>query len=107
MATNPTYDSRQRFCLTLATAIVVRSATTPGSESVLTTMPPKFVLATRPLTFAPARIGTSLPPTRPMRRLKYGIMSLLTTGPNWKMSTPSRKNVRFSGKNSGKRVRFV
>ena len=33
-------------------------------------------------------------------------MSLFTPGPNWKMSIPSRKNVRFSGKNNGNRVRL-
>jgi hypothetical protein len=42
-----------------------------------------------------------------MRRLKNGITSRLTVGPNCNMSEPSRKKDRFSGKNNGKRVRFV
>jgi hypothetical protein len=43
-----------------------------------------------------------------MRRLKKGTsVSVPMPLPNWKMSAPCRKKVRFSGKNSGKRVRFV
>ena len=42
-----------------------------------------------------------------MRRLKNGITSLPSPRPKLKMSDPSRKKVRFSGKNSGKRVRLV
>jgi hypothetical protein len=61
----------------------------------------------RPFTFAPARIGTSNPSTRPIRRLKYGMTSSSSLRPKEKMSWPSRKNVRLSGKNSGKRVRFI
>ena len=42
-----------------------------------------------------------------MRRLKYGSTSWFRPNPNAKMSSPSRKNVRFSGKKSGNRVRLV
>ena len=52
-------------------------------------------------------MGTSVPPTSPIRRLKYGSTSWSRPRPNVKMSSPSRKNVRFSGKNSGNRVRLV
>ena len=42
-----------------------------------------------------------------MRRLKNGMTSWSRPRPNAKMSAPSRKNVRFSGKKSGNRVRLV
>ena len=79
----------------------------PVASRVRVTTAPTFVLPMRPLIFVPNRIGCSRPETRPMRRLKNGIMSLPRPSPKLKMSEPSRKNVRVSGKKSGKRVRFV
>ena len=95
------------FCFTRPTVINAFSGATSASSFVPTTSPPMFVLAMRPLIFVPAMIGTSRPSTRPTRRLKNGMTSSSSPRPKEKMSAPSRKNVRFSGKNSGKRVRLV
>jgi hypothetical protein len=79
-----------------------------GFSRVRTTRPPKFVAPWRPVALRPARIGTSCPSTRPMRRLKKGKrLSPPRPTPKEKISAASRKNVRFSGKKSGKRVRLV
>ena len=77
------------------------------SSRVRTTSAPTVVPPIRPVVLSPARMGTSCPSTRPMRRVKNGTRPSPRPRPNWKMSAPWRKNVRFSGKNRGKRVRLV
>jgi len=49
--------------------------------------------------------GTCAPWKSPIRRLKKGVK--LTLELKLKTSEPSRKNIRFSGKKSGKRVRLM
>ena len=96
---------------------------TPSSDSpVWMSMAPSEYLPARPVTRPPARIGTGRLPFRPMRRLKNttGVspgpwlppvrapgVTRVDTPPNWKMPCPSRKNSRFSGKKTLKRVRFT
>ena len=83
------------------------AGTRPATEPVRTANKPKLVPPARPLTLAPTRNGTSRPATSPIRREKKGISARLEPRPNSKMSDPSRKKARFSGKKRGKRVRFV
>ena len=112
----PTDDSRDTFCLYRSTPIVasVRGSglgvdvpTVPRKLPVCRISAPMFAPLARPVTFPPTRIGTSLPLNNPMRRLKKGRTSSPVPGPKSKMSAPCRKNVRFSGKTIGKRVRLV
>ena len=94
------------FCLTRPTAITSRlddAMLVVGADDQAA----EVGVAGAAVDLAAAMIGTSCPSTSPMRRLKYGITSWFSPRPNAKMSSPSRKNVRFSGKNSGNRVRFV
>ena len=66
---------------------------------------PTRIPASRPVSLAPARIGTSLPPDRPIRLGKKS--SADRDAPTVNVPAFSRKNARFSGKKSGKRVRFT
>ena len=84
-----------------------------GSRSwVWTLSSPRRYLPIRPLSLPPPMRSTVLPSSAmPMRRLKKGMM---TRGPDVgvspstaKLGASSRKNCRFSGKNSEKRVRLT
>ena len=98
VAMKPARDSASTFCLTRSTPRVAAGAR-PSSSRVRTTRPPKLVWPARPVALRPARIGTSWPSTSPMRRLKKGSrVSPSRPAPKAKMSDPSRKKVRFSGK---------
>ena len=105
----PTEDSFRTLRFTRITPTLALGNCSPSKSSVLVLMarPPKAVLPTRPFSLAPANIGTALPLYNPIRRLKKGIIFRLRPKPNSKMSAPSRKKARFSGKKSGKRVRLV
>ena len=103
---NPTDDSPRMFCLTRTTPTSV-AGTSPGTAPVRTASTPKLVSPTRPLSLVPTSIGTVWPLNKPTRRLQNGITSGAMPGPKSKMSVFSRKNHRFSGKNSGKRLTLV
>ena len=104
-------DSLRTFRLTRSTpmvaAVVSESRLMPFACPVRTISAPKLVPPERPLILPPARIGTSTSLSSPIRRLKNGRTSALVPGAKSKMSAPCRKKVRFSGKNSGNRVRLV
>ncbi|HEU5169946.1 MAG TPA: hypothetical protein VFU46_05385, partial [Gemmatimonadales bacterium] len=104
----PTEDTRSTFCLRRAAASVVAGARS-GSWPVRTASAPKLAPAIRPFTFPPTRSGTSRPWSSPTVRLKKGTTSTCrsTVKAKSKMSDPSRKKPRFSGKKSGNRVRLV
>ena len=106
VAMKPAEDSSSTFWRIRTTPIVLALCSVSTSR-VLTASAPKFSPPTRPLILPPALIGTCSPSMRPMRRLKKGIKSSSRPSPKSKMSAPSRKNVRFSGKNNGKRVRLT
>ena len=108
----PTQDCSKRFRLTRAASRFCPSSRLPSSKAlsrarVWTSSTPTLKPDCRPTIFVPARIGTSRSFSRPIRRLKKGstLSSLVAATSN--TPAPSRKNARFSGKNSGNRVRLI
>jgi hypothetical protein len=89
--------------LTRATRKFVPSARASGVSPVPISRKPIDVLPTRPVSRAPARIGTRAPSLRPIRREKkrMGISPWFCPAAPAKSKTlcPSRKKSRFSGKN--------
>ena len=100
-------------------AVTLRSST----FAVRMSMTPMLKGPALPVTRPPTSIGTCLPSSRPMRRLKnitgtsagIGLPKLLPpppggrfeTPPKAKMPCPSRKKSRFSGNSTLKRVRLA
>ena len=104
--TNPTDDSPSTLRLTRTTPISV-AGTRPATAPVRAASTPKLVSPTRPLSFVPTWSGTVSPLYKPMRRLQNGMTSGAMPGPKSKISVPSRKNDRFSGKKRLKRLTLV